>query len=209
MPYRYGESPLTGDPLRSVRAITSPCAAAPWIIGDRENDRFSHSSVVLAAGVSRQRRTPLCVLNPTIPSRASCWRCVVTYGFGASNRAEMCAVRTAVASQSSSAGEVPRARWRGASVFSPALLTQRSLIPLAVDSESLVPTFRVSQHPKQTLLRESRGLHQPPMPPVSPSSLLEGFRETAHSHTARLTSSAPRILPLSDQRDLGTHTVCT
>ena len=44
--------------------------------------------------------------------------------------------------------EVPRAQWRGASVFSPARLTQRSLIPLALPV-TVAPTFRVGQHPKQ------------------------------------------------------------
>lgn len=80
-------------------------------------------------------------------------------------------------------GEVPRARWRGASVFT-RCWGQRSLIPLALDLESLTPTFCVGQHPNRAV-RESRSLHHDPMPPVSPSLHGEGFRETAHFHTAR------------------------
>ncbi|QZA89839.1 hypothetical protein K0C01_03965 [Salinarchaeum sp. IM2453] len=45
------------------------------------------------------------------------------------------------------------------------------------------------------------------MPPVSPSELVEGFREAAQFHTVRLTTPAQRIPPPSDQRDLrvGSH----
>ncbi|MFQ3284023.1 MAG: hypothetical protein ACI944_000731, partial [Natronomonas sp.] len=42
--------------------------------------------------------------------------------------------------------------------------------------KSLAPTFRVGQHPNTNRVRESRSLHHDPMPPVSPSELVEGFR---------------------------------